>query len=242
MTKPTKADPAAPAGERDASHPGWWTVLAVMATAWLGVPLFLPVAAALPWIVFRWRRRGGEERLGPTIRWALAVWMTGVAMSALAGDRAVRSTPFGPESAVAVRAWLDGSGGAAPTWIAMGAWTVLCAAAAIPFRGAVAGVILAHALLISAIQATIVWAHSSNLVHAGVVALPVWFALLLAGLVVLLHALTAWGESRAGGGATSRRFPRKALVVGGGLLALSFVTRLLLAGPLTDVVRRATIF
>ncbi len=238
MIKSAKAESVALPDERESSHPGWWAALAVLLTAWIGIPMVLPLAAALPWIVFNWRRDDRGTCTAPTIRWALAVWFTMVAMSALAGERAVRSVPLGAEAAASARGWLEGAAGAAPSWIWMGVWTVLTIATAIPLRGVIASVVLAHALLISAIHASVVFANSSNLLHASVVALPVWTALLLAGMVLLIDPLATGGVSllrdrHATGG---RRLAIAAVGV-----ALAFLFRLALAGPVSALADRVAL-
>ena len=236
MIKSTKAESVPVAYEGESAHPGWWAAMAVLVTAWVGIPMALPLAAALPWILFNRRHHGHMPTLAPTIRWCIAVWCTTVAMSALAGERAVRSVPFGMAAVTSARAWLEGSAGAAPSWILMAAWVLLTAATAIPLRGVIASVVLAHALAISAIHASVILANSSNLLHASVIAMPVWTGLLLVGLIFVLDSL-------AGGGITSlREAPgRKRLMTGAILIGLAFLTRLALAGVLTSVARRVAL-
>lgn len=242
MIQATKTE-AVPA-ETTSAHPGWWTALAVLATSWLGVPFILPIVAALPWLVFQ--RRNAELRSHPTplIRWAVAVWATGAAMAALAGERVARAIPWGVSSSDATRAWLEGSGGATPSWPTMIAWLLVFVIASASLRGVLAPIIVAHALLITAVQAAVVFAQSSNILAAGIVALPLWSGLLLCGMLLLLDPLAIWGASRPwrvrdttlGSPASRRR-----LQVGVGLVVAAFLARLLLAGPVTDVLRRLTL-
>src|SRR4030095_15924473 len=155
-----------------------------LVTAWIGIPMALPVAAALPWVLFNWRRGHDSPSIAPTIRWCIAGCCTTVAMSALAGERAVRAVPFGAETVVRARAWLDGTGGAAPSLALMGALAVLMIATAIPLRGVIASVVLANALAITAIHASVIFANSTNLLHASLVAMPLWTALWLVGMIL----------------------------------------------------------
>lgn len=235
----TEAVPA----ETTPAHPGWWTALAVLATSWLGIPLVLPIAAALPWLVFRRRNAGLRGRPTPLVRWSVAVWATGAAMAALAGERVARSIPWGVASSDATRAWLEGSGGAVPSWSAMIAWVLVFVIASASLRGALAPIVVAHALLITAVQAAVVFAQSSNILAAGFVALPLWSGLLLCGMIQLLDPLAVWGASRpwrvrdtTGGTPASRR----RLQVGVGLVFAAFLARLVLGGPVTDALRRLT--
>lgn len=238
MIKPAKAEPALEPAERESSHPGWWAALAVLLTAWIGIPMVLPLTAALPWILFRRRRGDRPANAAPTIRWAVAVWCTMAAMSALAGERAARSVPLGVESAASARAWLEGSSGATPSWIVMAAWVVLVIATAIPLRGFVASIVLAHALAISAIHASVVFANSANLLHASVIAMPVWTACLLIGMILLIDPL-------AGSRISLLRDPqspaRRRVILGAALVGLAFLTRFALAGALTSVARRVAL-
>ncbi len=212
--------------------------MTVLVTAWIGIPMALPLTAALPWILFNWRRRDAEPSIAPTIRWCIAVWCTTAAMSALAGERAVRSVPFGAQAVMSARAWLEGSGGATPSWIMMAAWAVLLVATSIPLRGVIASVVLAHALAISAIHASVIFANSTNLMHASVVALPIWTAFLLVGMILLLDPLAA-------GGIALLRDPqapsRKRVMTGAVLVLLAFLTRFALAGVLTAIARRVAL-
>lgn len=241
MTKAAHPNPASVTEESTTSHPGWWAVLAVVATAWLGVPMLLPVAASVPWILFRRRRGPQAHRLTPTIRWALGVWITTCAMVALAGAMATRSIPFGAQSADAARAWLDGSGGAVPSLVEMAAWVLLFVGATMASRGLLGSVVLAQTLLITAVHAAVVFAHSWNIAHACVVALPAWSALLICGMTLLLDPLAAWGESRLAHQDIPRFFSRRDLIAGAVLVAGAFLTRLALAGPFTHLVRSVTL-
>ncbi len=225
--------------EERAAHPGWWTVLAVLLTAWIGIPMLLPLAAAAPLLVFR-RRRGRQGSLLPTVRWAAAAWITTLSMAALAGERAIRSVPFGPESTNAARAWLDGAGGAVPSWAAMATCVALFAASAVATRGYLAAIVLAGALLVSAAQASVVFAHSSNVFIATLIALPVWSALLIAGMLLLLDPLAAWGEARLFRAQSGDTMSHRRLIEGGALIAGAFAVRLL-AGPVTGLIQRLTI-
>jgi len=222
---------------RDTAHPGWWTALAVIVVAWLGVPLLLPIAAAFPWFFFQRRHRDQVGRLSPVSRWALSVLVTGMAMLALAGHRATQSIPFAAETTSAVSAWLDGSGAAVPSWIAMAAWTGVFAVAAVASRGMAASIVLANVLLLVAVHAAIVFARAGNVFEASVVALPIWSAFQLAAMVVLLDPLTAWGEQRLWRRTPATTFSNRRLVIGGALLVAAFATRLL-AGSFSDLARR----
>lgn len=230
MIKTAKPETVPVSAERESSHPGWWAALAVLLTTWLGIPMVLPLAAALPWILFN--RRRDDRATASTVRWAIAVWSTMASMSALAGERAVRSVPFGAEAAASARAWLEGTAGAAPSWMLMAAWAVLMVATAIPLRGVVASVVLAHALAISAIHASVILANSSNLLHASLVAMPIWTALLLVGMMLLLEPLASGGmasfrDSQAPG--------RKHVMTAAILFLLAFLTRFALAGVVTNL-------
>jgi len=227
--------------EKPSSHPGWWTVLAVIATAWLGIPMLLPVAAAIPWFFFRRRHAEQARHLAPTFRWALAVWVTAGAMVSLAGATAARSIPFGAQSAAAARAWLDSSGGAVPSLVEMTAWFLLFVGTTMASRGFLGSIVLAQALLVTAVHAAVVFAQSWNLAHACAVALPIWSALLLVGMILLLDPLAAWGESRFARSDAPRVVSRKALVTGAALVAGALMTRLALAGPITHLVRQVTL-
>jgi hypothetical protein len=229
------------AEERASAHPGWWTALATLATAWLGVPWALPVAAAVPWLLFR--RRHPAHRIMPALRWALAGWVTGVALLCLAHGRAVRTIPFGAEAATGVRAWMDGSGDAVPSLVAIVVWTALFAVGAASTRGVVGCLVLANALLVSAVHASAILAQSSNVLYASLVALPVWSLCWLFGMVVLLEPLAAWGEARLLRIRRDERrvFSRRRWVVGVGLVVAALLTRLLAAPLSTDLVRRITL-
>lgn len=241
MIKATHPHPSSVAEKPATSHPGWWTALAVLATAWLGVPMLLPVAAAIPWILFRRSRGEPAHRLMPTVRWALAVWVTTAAMVALAGSTATRSIPFGAQSAGAARAWLDSAGGAVPSLVEMAAWVLLFVGTTMASRGLLGSVVLAQTLAVTAVHAAIVFAQSWNIAHACVVALPIWSALLVCGMILLLDPLAAWGESRLSGGTVPRAVSRRSLTMGAALLAGAFLFRLALAGPVTHLARSVTL-
>lgn len=240
MIKATHPDPASVA-EEPSSHPGWWAVLAVLATAWLGVPMLLPVAAAVPWVLFRRRHAERAHQVMPTVRWAIAVWVTTGAMVALAGSTATRSIPFGAQSAGAARAWLDGTGGAVPSFVEMAAWVLLFVGATMASRGWLGSVVLAQALAITAVHAAMVFAQSWNIAHACVVALPIWSALLLCGMTLLLDPLAAWGSARLARISVPLTVSRRGLMTGAALVAGAFVVRLALAGPFTHLVRNVTL-
>jgi hypothetical protein len=242
MIKATHPEPASIAEESDSAHPGWWTALAVIATAWFGIPMVLPIAAAVPWILFRRRRDPSARRIGYTLRWALATLVTGIAMVALAGDRAIRSIPFGERAIEGARAWVGGTGGAVPPLLVMAQWTILFALASVLTRGILGGVLLAHVLLITALHAAMVFASSLNVVQASVVAFPIWSVLLLAGMTLLLDPLASWGESRFRRGQNETRavVPARRILLGAVFIAAAFAARLVVAGPLTDVLRRLT--
>lgn len=242
MAKPTPSEPITAIPERASAHPGWWTSLVVVFFTWLGIP-FLAVGAAVPWYVFRRRNPELSGRLTPIVRWALAAWVTTVAMVALAGHRAVRSIVFGEDAAAAARAWIDGTGGAAPSWTAMAIATIAFGVTATISPGILGPVAVVTVLLMTAVQASAVFPHSSNVFGACAVALPIWSALLLAGMIVLLEPLGQWGEAklrrtRSDGAPV---LPRKRFVVGAALIAGAFATRLVLAGPLGDLLRRMTL-
>jgi hypothetical protein len=238
MIKSAKAESIPVAAERESSHPGWWAALAVLLAAWIGIPMVLPLVAALPWILFNRRREHRPPSAAPTIRWATAVWCTMAAMSALAGERAARAVPLGVEAAASARAWLDGTSGAAPSWIVMAAWFVLMVATAIPMRGFIASIVLAHALLVTAIHASVTLANSANLLHASIVAMPVWTALLLIGMILLIDPLATGGIP----GVRDAHAPgRKRLMTAAALIALAFLTRFALAGVMTSLARRVVL-
>ncbi len=241
MAKATHPIPASVEEKPATSHPGWWAVLSVLATAWLGIPMLLPIAAAVPWILFRRSRGEDARRLMPTVRWALAVWITTCAMVALAGTTATRSIPFGTQSAAAARAWLDGGGGAVPTWVEMAAWVLLFIGTTMASRGWLGCLVLAQALSVTAVHAAVVFAHSWNIAHACTVALPIWSALLVCGMLVLLDPLAAWGETRLAPSSVPRTVSRKSLMTGAALVAGAFLFRLALAGPITHLVRSVTL-
>lgn len=240
MTKPAHTELSPPAEERTSAHPGWWTVLAVLVAAWLGVPWTLPVAAAVPWLFFR--RRNRTDRLAPTLRWALAVGAAGLAIVALASHRAIRTIPAGPETATAVHTWLAGNGDAPPSLASMAVWAALFAAGTVASRGMVGGVVLANALLVSAVQAGTILAQSSNVFHACWIAFPVWSLLLLGGMALLIEPVAGWSEARVwrirrGDAAV---FSKRRWIVGLAMIAAGFATRILLAPVITDLARRVT--
>ncbi len=240
MIKATSIESVSDAKKGSSSHPGWWAVLAVLATAWLGIPWLLPIAAVLPWILFR-RRHGAEaRRLAPTFRWAVAVWVTTGAMVALAGTTAVRSIPFGARSTAAARAWLD-SGAAVPSLAEMAAWLLLFVGTTMASRGMLGGLVLAQVLAITAVHAAVVFAQSWNLAHASLVALPLWSAMLLVGMILLVEPLAAWGESRLSPGLLPRPISRRHVTVGVALVAGALLFRLALAGPFTHLARSVTL-
>jgi hypothetical protein len=232
MIKSAKAESVPVSDERESAHPGWWAAMTVLVTAWIGIPMALPVAAALPWVLFNWRRGHDAPSIAPTIRWCIAVWCTTVAMSALAGERAVRAVPFGAETVVRARAWLDGTGGAAPSLVLMGALAVLMIATAIPLRGVIASVVLANALAITAIHASVIFANSTNLLHASLVAMPLWTALWLVGIILLLDPLASEGMAAV---RNSQAPERKRVMTAAVLILLAFVTRFALAGLMTNL-------
>ena len=238
MAKSAHVETVTIPAERESSHPGWWAAMAVMLTAWIGIPMVLPLTAALPWILFRRRRDAGAPSEAATARWAVAVLCTMAAMSALAGERAVRSVPLGAQAAASARAWLEGTAGPAPSWLMMAGWVILLLATAIPLRGVLAGVVLAHALAISAIHASVVFAGSSNLLHAAIVALPIWTALFLIGMIVILDPLAAGGIA----GVRDPQSPwRRHVMTGALLLVLAFIMRFALAGALTRLAGRVVL-
>ncbi|HXV13014.1 MAG TPA: hypothetical protein VEC56_02295 [Candidatus Krumholzibacteria bacterium] len=241
MAKPTQPETPVVAPERASAHPGWWTSLAVLTLTWLGIP-FLAVGAAFPWYLFRRANPELSRGLTPAIRWGLAAWVTAVAMTALAGSRALRAIPFGADAASSARAWIEGSG-AVPSWTAMAIATVVFAAAAAVSPGILGAIALIHVVLITAVHAAVVFSSSSNVLGACVVALPVWSALLLAGMITLLEPLGQWGETtlrrRRGDGAPT--VSRTRLMVGAGLIGAAFAARLVLAEPLGDLLRRVTL-
>jgi hypothetical protein len=229
------------AEDRANAHPGWWTALATLAVAWLGVPWTLPIAVAVPWILFR--RGSQSNRLGPTLRWASAGWVTAVAVLCLAGARAVGTIPFGTEGASAARTWLEGSGGAVPSWVAIVVWTALFVVGAVSTRGLVGCLILASAILVSAVHASVIFAQSSNVLYASLVALPPWSLCWVLGMVLLLEPLSAWGDRhllriRRD---DAPRFSRGRWVFGAGLVAAAVAARLLAAPFFSDLVRRVTL-
>jgi hypothetical protein len=241
MIKRARSEPSILLEERDSAHPGWWTTLATLATAWLGIPWGLPVALAVPWLLFRRRHR--RVRLVPTLRWALAGWVTTVAVLCLAGERALRTIPYGTGLAAAAKAWLDGTGNPVPSWVAMVVWTALFAVGAVSTGGVVGCLVLASALLVSAVHASVILVQSSNVLHASLVALPLWSCCWLLGMILLLEPLAAWGDANL---LRIRRddappFSRRRWMVGGGLIAAALVTRLLAAPMFTDLARRLTI-
>jgi hypothetical protein len=177
----------------------------------------------------------------PTVRWAVAVWVTTGAMVALAGSTAARSIPFGAQSAAAARAWLDSTGGAVPSLVEMAAWVLLFVGTTMASRGWLGSVVLAQALAITAVHAAMVFAQSWNIAHACVAALPIWSALLLCGMILLLNPLAAWGESRLFRNSVPRIVSRRGLMTGAAFIAGAFVLRLALAGPVTHLVRSVTL-
>jgi hypothetical protein len=242
MIKATHPDSTTAADDRAKAHPGWWTVLAVLVTAWLGVPLALPFVAAAPWFLFRWRNDVRAHRIAPTLRWALAVWITGASALALAGDRALRTIPFGAESAAAANAWLDGTAGAVPALAAMAVSAVLFAGTAVLSRGVAGAVVLATALLISAVHTSAVLSRSWNVLLAAPMAVPIWSVLWLGGMIVLLSPLAAWGEERVW--RIRRDTPvasRRRWIVGTSLIVVAILTRLILEHPLSELARRVTL-
>lgn len=238
----TRARPeSSPVAEESASaHPGWWTALATLGFAWLGVPWALPIAVAVPWLLFR---RHHANRLVPALRWAAAGWVTAVAVLCLAGARAVRTIPFGTDAATAAGAWLDGSGDAVPSWVAIVVWTALFVVGAVSTRGVVGCLVLASALLVSAVHAGAIFAQSSNVLHASLVALPLWSLCWLFGMVLLLEPLSAWGDARL---LRIRRdgapqFSRRRWVFGMALILAAVAARFVAAPLFTDLVRRLTL-
>jgi hypothetical protein len=169
--------------------------------------------------------------------------VTAVAVLCLAGARAVRTIPFGTEAATAARAWLDGSGDAVPSWVAIVVWTALFVVGAVSTRGIVGCLVLASALLVSAVHAGVIFAQSSNVLYASLVALPLWSLCWLFGMVLLLEPLSAWGDARL---LRIRRdaapqFSRPRWVLGAVLILAAVAARLLAAAPLTDLLRSLTI-
>jgi hypothetical protein len=241
MIKATQSDSVSAADERPAAHPGWWTVLAVLITAWFGVPLVLPLLAAAPWFWFRWRLDTRAYRFATTLRWVLAVWITGAVALALAGERALRTIPFGTKSAAAAHAWLDGAGDAVPSLSAMLITAVVFAIAAVASRGVAGAVVLASALLVSDVHASAVLSRSWNVLSAAPMAVPIWSVLWLAGMTLLLDPLAAWGDRRVWRIRDASMVSRRRLIIGAGLIVAGLLARLVLEGPLSDLVRRVTL-
>jgi hypothetical protein len=216
-------------------HPGWWTVLAILVVAWIGIPWMLPVAVAAPWILFRRRHPDAALRPFAAVRWAVAAWAGAVAMIALAGPRAIRSVPFGDDAVAASRAWVGG-GAPVPSWMELIVWTALFAATAFVFRGLAAPFVVAGAIAIAAVHAATVFSSSTNVLASFVAAIPIWTALLVVGMATALEPAARFGLAGVRPGSPSAGRLRLAA----GLILAAFVFRLL-SSPYSAVLSRTTV-
>lgn len=218
------------AGARDARLVTWWTFAALLACQGAGVPWAAPVAAAAPWILHV-RAREGAAPAPVSWRWVATVFLTGLAMAGLGGERALRAVPAGAWVVNATRAWLDGTAGAFPSPALLAASVAACAAAAIPARGIAGAVVMAQLLLGAAVSAAAVYSRAFNLVEATVVAVAPWTLGAIAGCVLLMPALRARGETKA----------RRMVLAGAIVVAAALLLRLAAAPVFTRIARELTL-
>jgi hypothetical protein len=114
---------------------------------------------------------------------------------------------------------------------------VLAAAAS---RGVLGCVVLAEILLRAAVIAAVVLARSRNVFEGAVVAFPVWTLAWVAGLVVMLAPLSAWGARFPPRPLRDSGFPHRPLLIGAGLVAAAVLLRLAAAAPYADLAQRLT--
>jgi hypothetical protein len=223
------------ASRTDGSAAGW-TTAALLAVMWTGVPWAAPLGAAAPLVVGLRKNRFRLETSLVT-RWVATVWVGAVVLIGLIGPRAVRTVPFGAAEVDHALGWLNGGGSAPPgvlTMLGASAGFVVAAAAT---RGVLGCVALAGIVLQTAVTAGVVFAHSTNVIEATVVALPVWTLLWVAGMTVILGPLSAWKF----GSKPAVRPPRRALLVATALVAAAILLRLGAAPLYTDLAQRLTV-
>ncbi|MCH7548636.1 MAG: hypothetical protein IH969_03705, partial [Candidatus Krumholzibacteriota bacterium] len=179
-----------------------------------------------------------------TIRWAMTIVATTLIASVFFTQRVPSSVPFGTGAVDATRHWL--SGGAKPMWgfgwllimpLAIGVATVL--------GGGVLGAMLLCALLTHAtVSASLIYANSTNLFPATLIAFSPWQWAFLVAAVLALPPLTTLSLGRLYRQPRVSFDPaadRRALILAGALFAFAIVLRLALSGVYSSLVLRWTL-
>ena len=236
---PTESKTAAIREDRHATS---WAAAALLVTLWIGIPWLASAAAAIPLVLGR-RTRHEPPRASLVWRWAAMVFLMGTVMSGLAAERATRAIPSGAWARDAATTWLNGSGDAFPSALAVLVIVTVFAGATLATRGLAGTIVLAEVLLGGAVYASVVYAHAYNLFPATAVAVAPWTIALIVGMSAALSPLGRWGARFFGRTPSLASDPHahRALIAGAGLVALSIALRLATGPAITRLARQLTL-
>ena len=243
----TRTIPSMEKESDDHSHLVLWTGLAAVVSAVLGLWWISPVICAAP-LVHAVYRRGPRADLptvrAMTIRWALVLMVTTMLVSAFVPGRVAGSVLFGKGAEITAQSWLAGQGG--PMWglgwlaimpVLLGAVTALSA-------GILGVALLSIFVADAAVSAAVIYAHSTNLFSATVIALSPWQWAFLAGAVMAVPPLAGFSLAngyRRSGIPFDPVAARRELLWAGALFALALVLRVALSPLYTTLASRWTL-
>jgi hypothetical protein len=224
------------------------TVAAVVLSIVISVPFLSPLLLTAPIVRPLIRRiRSGDvgNTDGAFLRWAITLFVSILVSAAFVRDRMVASFPFASDAARVAELTLAGIDGppAGFVYLVVGivAFVVLAAAS----LGIAACLLGSIALAVSAVVASVIYAYGTNVVLITLVAIPPWQWALFAASTLAFTPATILGGSRFygidAGSVAWEGLKRRSMIIAG-LIVLSVVLRLALAGPYVSLVRNWTVF
>lgn len=208
--------------------------------------LALPISCVPAWVASRQALAKGRPGAMRTLltRWGATVFVVILILSAFATQRVEDSVFLGPRTAEACSAWLSGAGGY--PW---GVWWMIALPLIVLGTTAVSGswlgwVVMSMLLGDAAVIASGVFAHSYNILHATPIALAPWQLAFFAGV---------WFSFEPAAAVMATRFApqskltfdldryRRPLTIAGALFAAAILLSVVLSGPYTSLVAKATL-
>ena len=225
------------------------TITSVVLSTAIGLSWLSPVlqaAALFPFFATAMQGHHHHRSLALTVRWAVVVFVTTVAVGVFVPDQVGQSVPFARLSTATITNWLGATDAPPPADFRYLVWGIAFFLLATLVSGGLLGLLLTSVSLgNAAVGALFFFRYGFNVIQVSLVAVPLWhLSLIGAAVFMLVPASLPFFERlvKTERVAEDRQVLRNFMYTGGALLVASLILRLATADLWRNILREWTVF